>query len=258
MIKKLALIFCLSFFVCSSSNALAETNKKEALQEGEAYKMLYEDTKDANAKILDNVYFSLTFAAGFILLFLGSNAWFASRSRKNEFEALQQENKVEILKMKNDFRGEMNKKFDSLKENYQQDLSENISEQFEKFKEENIKMQSSLEHVKSEIGSIRYELNIVKGDLAITQGDFYTALSHYIRDAKFLWDSDKDVEGLEDFYDIALEQSLNKINDEILSRVHTIDIQQFNTISSLMKELPDQYSILVQKINETLNKLEKM
>ncbi|WP_416435220.1 hypothetical protein [Priestia megaterium] len=258
MIKKLALIFCLSFFVCSSSNALAETNKKEALQEGEAYKMLYEDTKDANAKILDNVYFSLTFAAGFILLFLGSNAWFASRSRKNELEALQQENKVEILKMKNDFRGEMNKKFDSLKENYQQDLSENISEQFEKFKEENIKMQSSIEHVKSEIGSIRYELNIVKGDLAITQGDFYTALSHYIRDAKFLWDSDKDVEGLEDFYDIALEQSLNKINDEILSRVHTIDIQQFNTISSLMKELPDQYSILVQKINETLNKLEKM
>ncbi|MBU8589215.1 hypothetical protein KM925_25310 [Priestia megaterium] len=258
MIKKLALIFCLTFFVCSSSNALAETNKKEALQEGEAYKMLYEDTKDANAKILDNVYFSLAFAAGFILLFLGSNAWLASRSRKNEFEALQQENKVEILKMKNDFRGEMNKKFDSLKENYQQDLSKNISEQFEKFKEENIKMQSSLEQVKSEIGSIRYELNIIKGDLAIAQENFYTALSHYIRDAKSIWDSDKDVEGLRDFYDIALEQSLNKINDEILSRVHTIDIQQFNTISSLMKELPDQYSILVQKINETLNKLEKM
>ncbi|WP_299095693.1 hypothetical protein [uncultured Metabacillus sp.] len=255
MIKKFALIFCLTFFVCSFSDVLAETNKNDILQEGEAYKMLYEDTKNANAKILDNVYFALTFAGGFILLFLGSNAFFSFRSRKSEAEALKNENAAEILKIKNDLRKEMNDNFNILKEEYQKALEEKVNEKFEELKKEKQNLERSLQNAERKIAGFEYSLTLVKAEFAFEKGDYHRALDLYMLDARYLWETSIQDED-DPFIDTTLVRSLEKVN-EVLLKTQSIGLEKHNRLSNFLDELPQRYSIVVQTIKDTLNGLEK-
>lgn len=256
MNKKVVIIFFLIFYVCSFSSVFAEV-ETETLDEGEAYKMLYEETKDVNSKILDNVYFSLSFVGGFILLFLGSNAWFAHRSRKSEAEALKQENAAEVQNLKNDIRQELNDNLNTLKDDSQSIIEEKVKEKFKEFEREKSKMEQAVNSAKGEVKGLRFELNSVKGELAFIQGNFSSALSFYILEAKHLWETsiEIDFEG-DPIYDYTFGDSLEKIH-EILLKLELIDIITHNNISNFVNELPNQYSILIQKINDALEKLDK-
>lgn len=256
MIKKVVIIFFLIFYVGSFSNVFAES-ETETLDEGEAYKMLYEETKDVNSKILDNVYFSLSFVGGFILLFLGSNAWFAHRSRKSEAEALKQENEAEVLRLKNDIRQELNDNLDTLKVNSQSIIEEEVKEKFKELEREKRKMELALNSAKGKVEGLRLELNSVKGALAFIQGNFSIATSFYILEAKHLWENSIDIALEGDYaYDHSFGHSLEKIHEILLKR-GSIDISTHNEISEFINELPNQYSLIVQKINDALEQLDK-
>ncbi|MBY0085761.1 hypothetical protein [Brevibacillus brevis] len=67
-------------------NVVPKTEKK--LDEAEAYKLLYENAKSFNEKLLSTIYWALGGMITVIVAFIGINIFFNDRSKKNEAETL--------------------------------------------------------------------------------------------------------------------------------------------------------------------------
>lgn len=71
------------------------------LSETEAYKLLYENAKEVNNRILDTIYWALGGIATVILTLIGSNIFFNVRFNKKEVENIAESQKLQIEDIKN-------------------------------------------------------------------------------------------------------------------------------------------------------------
>ncbi|MFB6800832.1 hypothetical protein ACFCVU_06405 [Peribacillus butanolivorans] len=248
MKKSILLFFIFIFLLPNALIVLAEessdSKSQDGLQEEQAYKMLYEDLKDANGKMLDTVYFALTFASAFILLFLAANFWSATQSRKKEFEALKAENTLAIANIQNDLRGQMIEEFEGLKKNHE----EKIENMIKKFSIETKKAIKTLEAISEDnrdtLIEIKGEIEMIQGDFWFELGYYSIALTHYIEYGK---------NGLE--MDYVVEDSLNNILRTI-AKVKSMNLSvmphEIEDVSQFLHELPDSNSNIAHRISEIL------
>lgn len=81
-----------------------ELKKKDTLilSENDTYKLLYENTKESNEKILATIYWSLSLITAVILAIIGSSIFFNFKFNKKEIENVLTENDKILEKIKND------------------------------------------------------------------------------------------------------------------------------------------------------------
>ncbi|MBT2606654.1 hypothetical protein J7E55_27225 [Bacillus sp. ISL-53] len=252
MKKKLFLLgvfFALIAYLTVASATDAETPEKNSnsLEEAQAYKMLYEDLKEANGKILDTVYFALTFAGTFIILFLTINAFFAQRTRKKEFQALESENEVSVLKMKNELRKEMKEEFTKLVGTHEEKIKNLFDTYSNEINKMNIKATSSMDVIKKDLSKLSSEINKIQGNLEFDNKNFESALYYFVQVAK---NSGKG---------FGFEDDLNKINETLL-KIDSISTFYLGIVTDfieeLPKKLPESQSIIIARIKELLKTIE--
>ncbi|MBD8138501.1 hypothetical protein IFR10_23785 [Bacillus sp. CFBP 13597] len=250
MKKSILLFFIFIFLLPNTIVVLAEENSdsksQDGLQEEQAYKMLYEDLKDANGKMLDTVYFALTFASAFILLFLAANFWSATQSRKKEFEALKAENTLAIANILNDLREQMKEELEGVRKNHEEKI-ENMIEQFSIGTKRAIQtLEQNSEENSNKLMKIKEEIERIQGDFWFELEYYSIALVHYLKYGEI---------GLErDFVEHPLKKILNTVvkmesKNEFIMALDIEDVSQF------LHQLPDSNSTIAHRISEILKRL---
>ncbi len=140
---------------------ITEVEIKEELSELEAYKLLYENQKEANEKILDTTFWALGLAVTVLIFILSANLLNNVRSKRNETELLSSQFNNELEKIRTHFLGEMEKSIRAEFELLKKSTNENLNEKLDKF-------QSNLESmVNTNIESEERLTNRVDGEIKI-------------------------------------------------------------------------------------------
>lgn len=292
MIKKkkfsLYLIIMLLFILMFTNIALTETKELETINlnesnssnisESEAYKLLYENSKENNRKILSTIYWALSGIFGVVIAIIGINLFFNMRINKdeierfdnkieNEFKRIERDTNKQIIKMFEDYSKE-NKQY--IKEKFEI-LFQKQEEQFENFEEKNsLKLNNIQNKLKNKIKNNNKKIN----DL---NDDFDKQINSLINDIE---ENEKrkeiQIHGLEaELWSIkgtnknVLSRLIKKANLEIeleSSLTHTLgkleevmkNIDDFSTydktdINKLIRKIPDEYKIQKKELLNLVN-----
>jgi hypothetical protein len=119
--------------ITTTDSDLIGVETKEGLSELEAYKLLYENQKEANAKILDTTFWALGLAVTVLIFILGANLLNNVRSKRNETELLSSQFNNQLEEIRTHFLGEIKELTKHELELYKKTLSDDIKEELKTF-----------------------------------------------------------------------------------------------------------------------------
>lgn len=272
------LIIMLLLILMFTNIALAETQELETItleesnsnniSESEAYKLLYENSKENNRKILSTIYWALSGIFGVVIAIIGVNLFFNMRINKDEIEKF--DNKIEnkFKRIESDTNKQIRNMFENNSKENKQYIKEEFEilvqkqeEQFKNFEEKNhLKLNNIQNKLKDKIKNNNKKINDLDDDL----GKQINSLINDIEENK----KRKDVQiyGLEaELWSIkgtnknALSKLIEKANLEIelessltptLGKLKEVmkNIDDFSTydktdINKLIRKIPDEYDL---------------
>lgn len=209
----------------------------------ELYKQLYENQLEANNRVLTTIYFALSFAGTFIVLFLAGNFWVVSRSREKEFEGLQSKNQAELLNIKNSLLEYIKielEKNDELQKVEIENTFDELAEEMEKYTTE---LEEKLDECLDKLNVLKEDLVYETASRNYQSGDYLTALHYYMEYINLELERDN-------LLDISLEEIWNCLN-----KIDRLMIDEVNELNELIDSLPSKYSIWSTKIKARLNEM---
>ncbi|MBM7664542.1 hypothetical protein JOC25_000998 [Solibacillus kalamii] len=237
---------CLIIIILSTNFGTVEASVENINNsELELYKQLYENQLEANNRVLTTVYFALSFAGTFIVLFLAGNFWVVNKSREKEFEALQSKNQAELLNIKNSLleyiKSEF-EKYDELQKVEIENTFDELAEEIEKYTNE---LEEKLDECLDKLSELKEDLVYETASRNYQNGDYLPALHNYMKYLNLELERGN-------LLDISLEEiwnCLNKIDSPSLM------IDDVNELNELIDSLPSKYSIWSKKIKARLNEM---
>lgn len=285
--------FVFMFIIVISTKTFAETNYNEIsnngsmtaistqtsdsqLTEAETYKLLYENQKEFNGKILDTIYWALGAIGAAIIALLGGNIFFNYRVNKNEIENISQNLSREFEKFKNDSADGIQQKinesmivnrdeFKNLSLNNQKEMQKYIDNQNVQIKSIKTFFDEALEEIGASVENnqrgtqrmcesleknfqrenkdLRVELNKLEAEKWRNKGVYQNVLACYVRAGN-----------LEIELKLNIEDTIKNIlealeNSSRLSNAYSTLLFQF------IEKIPEKYSIQKEKINEIARSL---
>jgi len=141
MKKIILIIFLFILLSCIIPEYTVISQNNNQIDEKNVYKLMYENVKDSNKKILQTVYWSLSSILIVIIAILGSNIYYNYKVNKQEIENLKQEIDTHINEVKNEIYNSISKNFND----YTKDTRTELKNDVEKYSESYIKQLNLLE-----------------------------------------------------------------------------------------------------------------
>lgn len=212
----MVLILSIVFFATTAFSEGGNAEEANGLKEEQAYKMLYEDLKDANGKILDTVYYALAGLAGAAALIIGANTFFSYRTNTKEIEVIKKSLENDMEKFKNDFIKELEArieletekfiKYITLEQKNQMSIAKteielkyNSLENKFTLKQNNLqaKLNENSSELEKKITELKVELLLVKGDFWDSVNVGSIAIECYVESALLILESGHSVGSLD-------------------------------------------------------------
>jgi len=237
--------------IVTAQPKMIEIKAKANLSESEAYKLLYENSKENNEKILSTVQWTIGLSIGFLVAILGGQIFFNWRINKKEIEYINKdmeekigELKAELIKSLADESKTQDAKIISLSDKVEKDLLVKIKDEFEKNNKLNdlhnklrdFEIESARNDIKNGIKELKIDVEKVEGDIWKIKGVEANALSSYLRTA---------------FLQLELKREVKYILDDIasiLSSLEEINDPDFQKLEKLTNDLSPAYSVQKNKI----------
>lgn len=235
-------------------NKITETNSQTTISEitvSQAYKLLYENSKESNDRIISTIQWVLGIVFAFLLALIGSQIFFNFRISKKEIDNIKKdidkkisELKVVLLKDIDTTNRENTKQFQELIEKIKTDVKENINYKFEeksKLLDVKIEMHEKgigiLKHeFEDDIKYLKVDINKNKGDLWNLKGVKSNALTSFITTASLIIELKREVKYI-----------LNDII-EVLEKLNKIHEMDYSALEILITKIPKEHSKIKSKI----------
>lgn len=217
----------------------------------QAYKMLYENSKESNNRLISTIRWVIGIVVAFLLALIGSQVFFNIRISKREIDNIKKDLdtkssalKEELLKNINEGNRDNIKQYQAYENKIGNMVKEEIQRRFEeKSKYLETKMtgyEKNIEMIEREMkNDIKYlEIDIRKneGDLWNLRGVKANALARYVETANLKIE----LKG-------TVEHSLDDII-EVLSKMDSIHKMDYSHLESLIKKIPKKHENLKSQI----------
>jgi hypothetical protein len=257
-----------------------EVELKEGLSELEAYKLLYENQKHSNDKILDTVYWALGIAVSIVLLFIGANIFINFRINKRENELIQLENSSKLVSLHLESLDKLKKDFDDHADQLikkvlgdLENFKNQINDQFNTFKDTlSIEIQSTQRTIKSVEESLtQREIPLIKeqfnsGLIQLEKKVDRVNINNQLLEAEMWMDKEIFPIAVAQFARAGLEIVTKKVNEgllvdvnhkiyDCLKRMETISTFKISDINAYLMKMRVEDEILKKKITEEISKL---
>jgi regulatory protein YycI of two-component signal transduction system YycFG len=262
-ITTLAMLFILTEILAYTSNInelivqpivtpIEQSSDQTTMTESEAYKLLYDNVKESNDKLVTTVQWVIGIALAFLLAILGSQIFFNWKINTKDIEYIKKDIDEKILALKGELISSLDKKskeiqtlIDKKITDTEIELKEDIKDKFEsRMKFFNLKSETIEQRMKDEVKLLKRDIEKNEGDIWTLKGVESNALSSYLRSALLEIELDREVKYiLNDI--IAILEKLEEIHqfdysklDELTSKLTALHKNQQEKIISLYKNKP--------------------
>jgi hypothetical protein len=227
------------------------SSPKISLSESEAYKLLYENAKENNDRILTTIHSMIGLSIGFLLTILGTQIFFNWRINKKEIDYIKKDIDEKITELKSSLikdlaltNKDQEEKTNKFFEKQEKDFLNRINIELDKTKNlldirdelTNLKISSVKNESSNEIKALKINVEKNEGDLWKIKGVESNALSSYLRTA---------------LLQIELGREVKYILDDIISILENLkEIHAFDNdkLDKLTGELKDSHQGQKEKI----------
>jgi len=228
-------------------NAGKKDNENQTiLTELDYYKLLAEQSESNNNSFKSLMQWSLGISFAFLLAIIGSQIFFNYRINKKEIDFIKKDLDEKIAELKNTLSGNIDSKFEKLKEELKKDIlrssvdmKKNLSENFKSQREyAALKMEATKTSLKQDLKSLENEIKKNTGDLWKIKGVKANALTNFIKSAEI---------------EIELKREVKYIlNDiiEILKQLEEIHLVDVNALERLIGKIKDTHTEQVAEITK--------
>lgn len=232
--------------------------KEESLNEAQAYKLLYENAKETNGKILDTIYWALGGILAVILFILGTNIYFNFRVNKKEIEDIKNKLYIEMSEKNNivlqSYKEELNEEFRCFSDNQSlqiKNLKSGFDEKTESIKEIIKALEKDINktfnetniRIKKENDEALIELYEVQAKVHSINKNYVTALRSYISKA---------------MVQVELSRNLQCTLGDILEVLNNCEYTPWHSqkeFQIFINKIPDEYLLQKQKIEDAIKNL---
>jgi hypothetical protein len=259
---------------------------KQNIESVSYYKLLYENSKESNSKLLSLLTAAMVIIIAVILAIIGSSFFYNYRFNKKEYELLTKENinrieeaqkklleasRTEIEKISENNKKEIEKKFTQISETYRtnfetiKDSIKTIVTSFKQSIDENLKKQSEafdtlekqVEQLQTtaqndiKVNEKNFKIDIleIKAELYFMKEWYSLALSNFVDQGLLCVDTSQYISL------IIVAPNIIKSIEKVIERDDTITISTKLNIEKLLTSLPNFISIEKKKIEETYKKI---
>lgn len=255
----LGLTIC-TYSLCAQSskqtNSVGEITKTTELQppkpvqsilpspestEIQMYKLLYNDSRDANSRIINTLQWSIGLGAAFLLALVGSQIFFNYRLNKEEIALIKSDNERLISELIDKLRSEVASKFTTFEasnEGRRNELSKMMQHHFELSKE---KIESIERQLKEDIIRIKIDLDKESGHVWKLRGVEANALRRFVKAALL------QIETKTGNVKYTLEEIIKLLNE-----MKDIETDLVKGLEKVMTSTPEEYNELREQIRASI------
>lgn len=214
------------------------------ITESDAYKLLYENAKENNDRIVTTIQWVIGISLAFLLAILGSQIFFNWKINKNEIDYIKKDIEEKMLTLKAELTSSIDVKGKEIQNAIDKKISEaemqlktDIKDKFEsRIKFFSYKSDATEERIDKEVKQLKIELEKNSGDIWLLKGIESNALSSYLRTAKLQIELKREAKYI-----------LNDIIS-ILSKLEDIHDLDYRNLNELINCLDSTYQTQKDKI----------
>jgi len=258
------LIFCLLLLFTAAGHAAVvdDTPKDPVISQSEAYKMLYEEQKEANQKILDTIYWTLGIAFSTLILFVSANTFYNVRVNKKESEFHLLEISKKVGESQTVLEQRINEQLTLLAQNINDQLTKRADEEFNKIQNEVNKIFQKVEYeipkIRGDIGLIhelvgKYQIDsklgfqIIRAELFYITNSFTNAARHYAEAGTRMQQAN--------IYPVSMQYVFDKFYSS-LQKMNSISIYDLAIARKFVDSLVDERDFMKERALEILKDLQ--